>query len=76
MTSIGKMIVIAGLALIVVGGVLWLLGKSGFRGLPGDIRYESDNVRFYFPIVTCLVLSILLTGLAWLVMFLRNWWQR
>lgn len=76
MTQFGKIIMLAGLALVVVGGLAWLLGKAGFRGLPGDMRYESDHVRIYFPIVTCLVLSALLTGLAWVVVILRNWWQR
>jgi hypothetical protein len=44
MTAIGKALVIVGAALVVVGGLVWLAGKLGFRGLPGDIRYESGNV--------------------------------
>ncbi|NIP57611.1 MAG: DUF2905 family protein [Gemmatimonadetes bacterium] len=49
---------------------LWALGRTGFRGLPGDIRYETENVRVYFPIVTMLVLSVLLSALLWLVQWL------
>jgi hypothetical protein len=60
------MLVIAGLALVLTGVAVWGLGRSGFRGLPGDIYYESDHVRVYSPIVTCLVLSVLLSGLLWL----------
>ena len=66
------LIVLGGL--IVAVGVLWLalpaipwLGK-----LPGDIAIERENVRFYFPIATCVVLSLLLTGILWVVRhFLR-----
>ena len=54
------MLVIAGLALAAVGAVIWL-GK-GFR-LPGDIYIERGNFSFGFPIVTCIVISIVLTVL-------------
>jgi hypothetical protein len=62
----GKMIVVVGLLLVVAGAVVWALGRAGLRGLPGDIRYESGNVRFYFPVVTCVVLSVILTAVMWL----------
>jgi hypothetical protein len=58
MQDLGKLLVVAGLALAAVGAFLWL-GK-GFR-LPGDIVLERGNFTFAFPIVTCLVLSIALT---------------
>ncbi|HOW17758.1 MAG TPA: DUF2905 domain-containing protein [Phycisphaerae bacterium] len=66
MTQFGKLIILLGVILILIGAAVWALGRLGFRGLPGDIRYESDHVRFYFPVVTCLVLSGLLTMLLWL----------
>ncbi len=66
MAEIGKYLLLFGVVLAVVGAVLWGLGRAGFRGLPGDIRYESDNVRIYFPIVTSIILSIALTALVWL----------
>lgn len=49
--SAGKLIVFIGLGLVVFGAALWLFGRlfPNFRGLPGDIRYESDNVRIYNP---------------------------
>jgi hypothetical protein len=72
MPQIGKMIVLLGVVLIVIGAIVWGLGRLGFRGLPGDIRYESGNVKVYFPIVTCLVLSALLT----LGMYLYRWLTR
>ncbi|MBI1852113.1 MAG: DUF2905 domain-containing protein [Planctomycetes bacterium] len=63
---------LAGIVLAVAGAAMWFLGKSGFRGLPGDIRVEGERVRFYFPIVTCLALSAILTLLLWLVQWLRR----
>ena len=66
MVNAGKMIVVVGLLLVVAGAAVWALGRAGFRGLPGDIRYESGNVRFYFPVVTCVVLSVILTAVMWL----------
>ena len=52
------MLVIAGLALAVIGALLWL--GRGFR-LPGDIYVERGNFSLGFPIVTCIVVSIVLT---------------
>lgn len=66
MPSAGKLLVIVGLTIAAAGLAVWALGRAGFRGLPGDIRYQSGNVRVYFPIVTCIVLSLILTGLMWL----------
>lgn len=66
MTEIGKIMVVGGLLLAVVGAGLWALGRSGFRGLPGDVRVETESVGIYLPIVTCLVLSVVLTALIWL----------
>jgi hypothetical protein len=64
----GRLLIGAGIALIVVG-VLFILGeKLGIRlgRLPGDIRIEGRHGGFYFPVVTCLLLSAVLTLLGWL----------
>jgi hypothetical protein len=61
--SVGKYIVLAGAILILVGLLVWLFGdKLGWLGrLPGDIRMTGQNGGgFYFPIVTCIVVSIVL----------------
>lgn len=62
-------------ALILVGvlialvGVAWILAPSvpWLGRLPGDIRIERENFRFYFPLATCILLSVLLSGILWLV---------
>jgi len=72
MTQFGKYLVFLGVGLVVIGAVLWALGKSGVRGLPGDIRIETRHVKVYFPIVTFLVISILLTLAVWLWSWFRN----
>jgi hypothetical protein len=66
MAELGKWLVLTGLALAAVGAVVWGLGRSGFQGLPGDIRIEGEHGRFYFPIVTCIILSAILTGVLWI----------
>jgi hypothetical protein len=65
--TLGKNLVIVGLLLAAVGTALWVLGRHGGRLLPGDIAIEGKNVRFYFPVVTCLVVSVVLSVLAWLL---------
>lgn len=56
-------------ALAVIVGLVWLFAPSipWLGKLPGDIVIERDNFRFYFPVVTCILLSLLLSGIAWLV---------
>ena len=65
--DLGKFLVVAGLLLAVVGLVLWSgFGKNWLGRLPGDIHYTKGNFSFYLPVVTCLLLSILLTIVLWL----------
>jgi membrane protein implicated in regulation of membrane protease activity len=67
MHELGKTLVIVGLLLAAIGALLWLGGGRSWLGrLPGDIRYSKGNFSFYFPIVTCLLISALLTLLLWL----------
>ena len=65
MEQLGRALAFVGLGLFALGAMVWLLGRAGFRGLPGDIRHESDHVRVYFPVVTSLALSALLTVALW-----------
>ncbi len=62
MSTFGK--ILFGLAAaLFVAGLLWELGAKRFPWgkLPGDIALERDNARFYFPIVTCILVSVILT---------------
>ena len=62
MPEIGKLLVIAGVLVAVVGLVLWSGFGAGWLGrLPGDIRVERGSSGFYFPVVTCIILSIVLS---------------
>ncbi|QDT42869.1 hypothetical protein Pan241w_29640 [Gimesia alba] len=60
--------------LIVGVGVVWLLAPSipWLGKLPGDVLIERENFRLYFPLTTCILLSLLLTGIIWLVRFLSR----
>lgn len=60
--DIAKYIMLAGLLLLILGGLLYLFyDKLGWIGkLPGDIRIEKDGFRFYFPITTMLLFSLLI----------------
>lgn len=64
----GKYLIIIGLLVVLVGvAVYFLSDKLQWLGrLPGDIRVEKENFRFYFPITTMLLLSALLNLLIWL----------
>jgi len=67
MSEMGKFLVIAGLLMAVVGAVLWSGFGRGWMGrLPGDIHYSRGNFSFYFPVVTCLLASLVLTLVLWL----------
>jgi hypothetical protein len=67
MNDMGKFLVIAGVAIAAVGALIWSgFGKSWFGRLPGDIHYKGDNFSFHFPIVTCLLLSLILSLILWL----------
>ena len=66
-TEIGKFLVVVGLVIVATGVLLWSgLGRSWLGRLPGDIHFRRGNTQVYFPIVTCLVLSAVLTVLSWL----------
>ncbi|MGA7802802.1 MAG: DUF2905 domain-containing protein [Gammaproteobacteria bacterium] len=54
--------------LLLVAGVLWpWLGKLGFGHLPGDISIRGERFSFYFPITSCIVVSVAISVLFWLL---------
>ena len=68
MQEIGKLLLGAGLVLALVGFFLWKLSDRLPLGrLPGDIFVQKPNMTFYFPLTTCLLLSVVVTLLLWLL---------
>lgn len=62
MNDLGKMLVVLGVTLVIVGAILWSgIGRSWIGKLPGDVRVSRGNFTFYFPIVTCILVSVILT---------------
>lgn len=64
----GRLLIFAGLVLIAAGAIILLTERAGIRigSLPGDIRLQGRRGTLYFPVVTCLLISALLTLIAWL----------
>ncbi len=66
--QIGRFILVAGILLVLVGGILIIAGKAPFLGrLPGDILIQRKNFTFYFPLATSIIISIVLTLILWLI---------
>ena len=64
--NVSRILIVAGVILL-LSGLAWpLLARLGFGRLPGDIMVERGNFRFYFPLATSLVISVVLTLLFWL----------
>jgi hypothetical protein len=62
-----RFLVVLGLV-IVVAGLLWpYLGQLEFGRLPGDIVIERENMTFYFPLMTCMLVSVLFSLVFWVV---------
>lgn len=74
MTGLGRILIGLGLLLVVAGGVVILFGRMGvpLGRLPGDISYKGKNVSFYFPLATCLLLSVVLSLVMWLISIWRR----
>lgn len=68
MTEMGKVLVLVGLIIAALGLVFWIGPKIPWLGrLPGDISIERPNFRFYFPLTTCIILSVAATILLWII---------
>ena len=67
--SLGRLLVLAGLALVAAGVIVLLLERAHLPlgRLPGDLIWRGKNTTIYFPIVTCLLLSLLGTLILWLL---------
>ncbi len=70
LSQLGKWLIIGGLGVAAMGGALWLMGRAGIPlgRLPGDIRIEREGFSFYFPLTTCILVSLALTMIANLIL--------
>lgn len=66
---IGKYIIFIGVAIVIIGVIVYFFSDklSWIGRLPGDIRVEKESFRFYFPITTMILFSILLTVILWII---------
>ncbi len=69
MVEMGRMLVILGVALVVIGGIVMLLGRTGLPlgRLPGDVLYRGKNTTFYFPLASCILISVVLSIVLFLI---------
>jgi hypothetical protein len=66
--GLGRTLITIGLVLVAAGLLVTVLGRFTPLGrLPGDVVYRRGNFTFYFPVVTCVVLSLLITLVMWLM---------
>lgn len=70
--QIGKWLISAGIIIALVGALVMLLGRIGLFKLPGDLEFGSKNWRIYLPLVSCIVISIVLTIILWLINYFRR----
>jgi len=70
----GRVVLIVGVVFMGLGALLYFGGKLPFRlgRLPGDIYYQGRHGTVYFPIVTCIVLSVILTLAFWVIGYFRR----
>jgi hypothetical protein len=69
---IAKLLILGGIVMI-VAGLLWAVGGKylNLGRLPGDITVEKENFKFYFPVVTCIIISVVLS----LIMYVIRWFK-
>jgi len=73
--QLGRFLVLSGIALVVLGLMVMAGAKFSFLGLgrlPGDITLRGKHFQFYFPIVTCVVLSVVATLVLWVISLLTR----
>jgi hypothetical protein len=69
MADLGRMLLVLGVALMVIGGIVILLGRPGLPlgRLPGDVVYRGKNTTFYFPLASCILISVVLSTVLFLI---------
>jgi Protein of unknown function (DUF2905) len=73
-SDLGKVLILCGGVLVVIGVLLVVLGRTNLPlgRLPGDILYRGKHTTFYFPLVTCILLSVVVS----LLMYVVNHWRK
>ena len=64
---VGKILMLAGAGLFMFGALVVLLAKTRLFRLPGDIHIEGEKWRFFFPVTTCILISIVITIILWII---------
>jgi hypothetical protein len=74
MTQLGRALLFAGVVIALLGALILLAGRIGIPlgRLPGDISYRGRNLQFFFPLATCILLSVILTLIAYLISHFRR----
>jgi len=69
MAEMARILVLLGIALVVIGGIVMLLGRTALPlgRLPGDILYKGKNTTFYFPLASSILISIVLSFILYLI---------
>ena len=70
--QMGKWLIAAGIFIAGVGVLVMLLGRAGLFKLPGDLQFGSKNWRIYIPIASCVIISLILTLIMWLINYFRR----
>ncbi|MEN6383999.1 MAG: DUF2905 domain-containing protein [Phycisphaerales bacterium] len=70
--NLAKILIFAGVTLILAGTAFYVLGKMGVFRLPGDMEWGGKNWKVYFPITSSIIISIVLTLIFWLVSHFRK----
>ena len=70
--QIGKWLISAGIVIALFGMLVMILGRIGLFKLPGDLEFGSKNWRLFLPIASCIVISIILTLILWLISYFRR----
>ncbi len=65
--QLGKLLILAGIIIAVLGGLVMVLGRVGLFKLPGDLEFGLRNWRIYLPIGSCILISIVLTVVLWFI---------
>ena len=70
--DVGKLLLIAGAVIAVLGGVIVLLSRAGVTQVPGSISINNGSFSFFFPVAFCIVVSVVLTVVINLILRLRQ----